>query len=67
MSPLLSATQVAVFLGISKRSFETLLARGEGPKFLWVGGQRRWVQHELIEWTSGRIGKQEKGGQPLHH
>ncbi|WP_425333288.1 helix-turn-helix transcriptional regulator [Acidovorax temperans] len=57
MEPLLSATQVSSYLGISKRSLETLVAKGEGPRFLWVGGQRRWAQQELIDWTLQRTGK----------
>ena len=66
MTPLLSATQVSRYLGISKRSLETLLARGDGPRFLWVGSQRRWAQQELIDWTLKKIGKPEKEGQCLH-
>ena len=67
MTPLLSATQVSSYLGISKRSLETLLARGDGPRFLWVGNQRRWAQQELIDWTLQKIGKPEKEGQCLHN
>lgn len=67
MTPLLSATQVSTYLGISKRSLETLLARGEGPSFLWVGSQRRWVQQELINWTLQRNEKPRKAGQSLNH
>lgn len=66
MTPLLSATQVSRYLGISKRSLETLIARGEGPRYLWVGSQRRWAQHELMEWTLQRVGKPIKEGQPPH-
>ena len=67
MTPLLSATQVSSYLGISKRSLETLLARGDGPRFLWVGNQRRWAQQELIDWTLQKIGKPEKEGQCQHN
>jgi len=57
MNPLMNASQVSSYLGISRRSFETLIARGDGPRFLWVGSQRRWVPEELIDWTSKRTGR----------
>ncbi|WP_420807471.1 helix-turn-helix transcriptional regulator [Acidovorax kalamii] len=63
MSPLLSAAQVSQYLGISKRSLETLLSRGDGPRFLWVGCQRRWAQSELTEWTRTRIVNSKKESQ----
>lgn len=63
MNPLLSAAQVSLYLGISKRSLETLLSRGDGPRFLWVGCQRRWAQSELIEWTRARVVNPKKEGQ----
>lgn len=66
MNPLLSATQVSKYLGISKRSLETLLAGGAGPRYLWVGSQRRWTQDELINWTLQKIEPPDKEGQGLH-
>lgn len=65
MNSLLSAIQVSRYLGISKRSLETLIARGEGPQFLWVGSQRRWTQHDLVEWTLQRVGKPVKEAKPI--
>lgn len=65
MNPLLSATQVSKYLGISKRSLETLLSRGDGPRYFWVGSQRRWAQQELINWTREQMEKPERGGQAL--
>lgn len=65
ISPLLNATQVSKYLGISLRSLETLITKGDGPRYLWVGRQRRWVQQELIEWTNGKMQKQEQGENTL--
>lgn len=66
MNPLMSATQVSKYLGISKRSLETLLARGDGPRYLWVGSQRRWAQDELINWTLHKIEQPVKGDPGPH-
>jgi excisionase family DNA binding protein len=51
MNKLMSASEVASYLGISKRSLESLLARGDGPRFIKIGNLRRWQQEELIHWT----------------
>lgn len=65
MNPLLSAAQVSEYLGISKRSLENLLSRGCGPRYFWVGSQRRWAQDELITWTRNQVEKPEQGGHPI--
>jgi predicted DNA-binding transcriptional regulator AlpA len=67
MNPLLNAGEVSKYLGISKRSLESLLSKGEGPKFLWVGKQRRWTAVELINWTNQQSTQTNKGGQYLKH
>lgn len=56
MEHLLDAIQVSQYLKISKRSLESLLARGEGPRHLWVGRQRRWRPDDLHRWTADRLG-----------
>lgn len=65
MNRLLSATEVSEYLGISKRSLESMLQRGAGPRYLWVGRQRRWAPLEVINWTRQQMDNEEKGGQPV--
>lgn len=67
MNPLLNAAEVSKYLGISKRSLESLLAKGEGPKYLWVGKQRRWSAGELLNWTSQRTMSLTQGGSTKEH
>lgn len=67
MNPLLNAAEVSKYLGISKRSLEALLAKGEGPKYLWVGKQRRWTTGELLNWTSQQTLSLEQGGSAKKH
>lgn len=67
MNPLLNAGEVCKYLGISKRSLESLLSKGEGPKFLWVGKQRRWTAEALITWTNQQSIQTNQGGQDLEH
>ena len=64
MNKLLSATEVASYLGISKRSLESLLARGEGPRFIKIGNLRRWQQEELINWTLQKMEERPAEGVP---
>ena len=58
MNSLLSAHEVAKYLGISKRSFESLLSRGDGPRFIKIGNLRRWQQEELVHWTLQKMEQQ---------
>ena len=50
VDPLLDANEVARVLAVSRRTFEALLARGDGPNFLTVGRQRRWSRSDVESW-----------------
>jgi len=56
MEPLLNAGDVARALGISVRTFESLLSRGEGPVFVKVGRQRRWANADIHLWLQANRG-----------
>ena len=57
MEKLLDVIDVSRHLNISKRSFEQLLARGEGPRHLLIGRLRRWRSAEIEEWIEQRLHK----------
>ena len=50
MDTLLKADEVTRMLGISRRTFEALIGRKEGPSFLFVGRQRRWRPCDVEGW-----------------
>lgn len=54
MEPLLSADEIAQILRISKRTLESMIARGEGPPMMTIGRQRRWRLCDLEEWLVNR-------------
>ena len=54
MEPLLSADEIAQILKISKRTLESMIARGEGPPMMTIGRQRRWRLCDLEEWLINR-------------
>jgi excisionase family DNA binding protein len=49
---LLSAVEVAEMLGVSRRTFETILQRNEGPPFILIGRQRRWRPQDVANWIN---------------
>lgn len=50
IQPLLSAAEVTQAIGISRRTFENLMGRKEGPPFLMIGRQRRWRPSDVNHW-----------------
>ena len=51
MQPLLlSAKDAAVLLGISKRFFDELDAKGKVPKAVRLGRRKLWVRDDLERW-----------------
>ena len=50
IEPLLSATEVTQVIGVSRRTFENLMCRQEGPPFLLIGRQRRWRPSDVNQW-----------------
>ncbi|MBL0040046.1 MAG: helix-turn-helix domain-containing protein [Xanthomonadales bacterium] len=66
MDPLLDANEVARVLAVSRRTFEALLARGEGPNFLTVGRQRRWSRNDVESWMlESRLRQSRTRSKPL--
>ena len=49
---LLSASEVAQMLGVSRRTFESLVAKRKVPIFIRVGRQRRWRQPDVQNWIA---------------
>jgi|APTNR8051073442_1049403.scaffolds.fasta_scaffold135814_1 predicted DNA-binding transcriptional regulator AlpA len=54
--PLMDARKVATLLGISLRTLDTLVARGEAPAFIRIGQARRWRMAEINVWIEARLG-----------
>jgi len=50
IEPLMSATEVTRAIGVSRRTFENLMCRQEGPPFLLIGRQRRWRPSDVNQW-----------------
>jgi len=55
MDQLLDAPAVAKLLNVSRRTFEKLMAQGEGPPCLRIGRQRRWYGVDVENWVKGRV------------
>ena len=62
--PMMDARKVASLLGISLRTLDTLVARGEAPAFIRIGQIRRWRMAEITTWIEARLGTAEPGHQP---
>lgn len=54
--PLMDARKVAALLGVSLRTLDTLVARGESPAFIRIGQARRWRMAEINIWIEARLG-----------
>lgn len=53
--PMMDARTVASLLGISLRTLDTLVARGEAPAFIRIGQARRWRMAEINNWIEARL------------
>lgn len=54
--PLMDARKVAKLLGISLRTLDALVSRGEAPAFIRIGYSRRWRMAEINTWIEARLG-----------
>lgn len=63
--PMMDARTVASLLGISLRTLDTLVARGEAPAFIRIGQIRRWRMAEITIWIEARLGAVVPSHQPL--
>ena len=52
MEPLLSADVFRDVLQVSRRTFESMVARKEVPPFILVGRQRRWRRSDVEAWIA---------------
>lgn len=50
---LLSASDVTQLLGVSRRTFESIVAKRQAPIFILVGRQRRWRPSDVENWIAG--------------
>lgn len=55
MNQLLTADAVTRFLNVSRRTFESLMSKKEGPPCLLVGRQRRWRSDDVDAWVRARV------------
>ena len=51
---LLCIQSIANYLGVSKRTIETMVAAGELPPPLWIRGQRRWHPDTIAAFLRSR-------------
>lgn len=47
---LLSAAEITQLLGVSRRTFESIVRRDEAPPCLLIGRQRRWRSQDVVAW-----------------
>lgn len=52
---LLGAADVAKHLGISRRTFESLVKQGNAPVFVWIGHQRRWRPEDVEQFINRKL------------
>lgn len=52
---LMSAADVIQAIGVSRRTFENLMCRQEGPPFLLIGRQRRWRPGDVNQWIDNLV------------
>lgn len=50
IQPLMNAAEVTQAIKVSRRTFENLMCRQEGPPFLLIGRQRRWRPSDVNQW-----------------
>lgn len=66
MDTLLNAEEVREVLQVSRRTFESMVAKRSAPVFILVGRQRRWRRSDVEEWIASRVEAartgEEKGG-----
>lgn len=58
---LLDAKAVAKYLGVSLRTFETLIKAGNAPSFTRLGRQRRWRWEDIQDFLNLSV---RKNGNP---
>lgn len=51
LTPLWDAKALADYLQVSRRTMETMIARGDAPPHLRIGRQRRWRQEDVQSWV----------------
>lgn len=56
---LIKAAEVAKRLNISRRTFESLVKRGDAPVFIWIGHQRRWKDEDVEEFISKKMAESQ--------
>ena len=52
---LLSAADITEILGVSKRTFESIVKKGDAPSFLLIGRQRRWRRQDVASWIDSQL------------
>lgn len=57
---LLSASEVAETLGISRRRFETLISEEGGPPYLTIGRMRKWTPEDVKSWVRASVSREAK-------
>lgn len=51
MARLLTADEVTAMLGVSRRTFETMIAKNKAPPHIKIGRLRRWRHPDVEAWV----------------
>jgi predicted DNA-binding transcriptional regulator AlpA len=67
IQPLMRAAEVTQAIGVSRRTFETLMSRNQGPPFLMIGRQRRWRPVDVVHWidTLAEVTRESRNHSPF--
>lgn len=49
------AGEVAELLRVSRRTFDALCARGEGPPSFFIGSKRLWRRDDVLRWIKQKF------------
>ena len=67
IQPLMNAAEVTQAIKVSRRTFENMMSRKQGPPFLMIGRQRRWRPADVNQWidTLAEVTRERRNQIPL--
>lgn len=51
----MTAGEVSELLRVSRRTFDSLCARGEGPPSFFIGSKRLWRRDDVLRWIKEKF------------
>lgn len=54
MEPLMTAKEVAAYLGVHPKSVDRWASQGAGPPYVKIEGARRYDRADLLRWVEAR-------------